>query len=45
MRYYRIEVAGNTVYACTDPNRFVRQAQKMAEVANATLIFPDRGEK
>lgn len=45
MRYYRIEVAGKTVYACTDPHRFVREAQKMAEVANAVLIFPHEGDK
>lgn len=42
MRYYTIEVAGQLVYACTDPNRFVREAAKYAAVQNATLLFPSK---
>jgi hypothetical protein len=39
-QYYEIRVDGKTVYACSDESRFIREAAKYANVANATLKRP-----
>jgi hypothetical protein len=45
MQMYLIQVSGRTVYACTDPRRFERQAQKVANVKNAELKLEVLGPK
>lgn len=36
---YAIQVDGQTVYACTDLNKYRNQCKKYASVTNAKFIF------